>query len=66
MFFVFFRLLSSTLVLTSRIGQKIKLLIRHKQQGFEPQTSMDQGRTNAPSMGIELDTIGWMIVALAN
>ena len=44
----------------------MELQLHHQQQGFEPQTSMDQGRFNAPLMGIEPTTIGRTVVALAN
>ena len=51
-----------------QIGEKVKLLLRHKQQGLEPLTltSMNQGVINASLMGIELATIGQVVVALAN
>ena len=43
-------------ILIGQIGKKVELLLRYKQQGFEPQTSMDQGRINAPLLDIELAT----------
>ena len=49
-----------------QIGKKAKLLIHHKQQDFEPQTHMGEGRVNAHSMGIELATSSQLVVALAN
>ena len=55
-----------TTILARYIGEKAKLLLRQKQQGFKPQTSMDQGGINAPPMGVELATIGRVSVALAN
>ena len=55
-----------TTILARYIGEKAKLLLRQKQQGFKPQTSMDQDGINASSMGIELATIGQAAVALAN
>ena len=42
------------------------LLLHHSQQGFEPPTSMNQGGINTLLMGLELATIGWMVMALAN
>ena len=48
------------------MGKQVKLLLRHKQQDFGPQTSMDQGGINAPLMSVELATIGQVVVALAN
>ena len=45
------------------MGKQVKLLLRHKQQDFGPQTSMDQGGINAPLMGVELAIIGRMVVA---
>ena len=38
----------------------------HKQQGFQPQTSMDQGGINVYSTSIELTAIGQLVVALTN
>ena len=49
-----------------QIGKMVKLLLRHKQQDSEPQTSMDKGRVNDPSMGTELATSSELAVALAN
>ena len=50
-----------------QIGQKESwYLLRHKQQGFEPRTSMDQDDINAPLMDIELAIIGQQVAALAN
>ena len=49
-----------------QIGQQAKLLLQHTQQGFKPQTSMDQEGVNVPLMGNKLTIIGWVIVALAN
>ena len=46
--------------------QKVELLLRYRQKGFEHPTSMDQGEINAPFMGIEPATIGQAVVALAN
>ena len=45
-----------------QISQKIKLLIHHKQHGFEPPTSIDQGGTDDSLIGIELATIGQVVV----
>ena len=41
-------------------------MLRQNQPGFERPTSMDEGGINTPSMGLELATIGWKVVALAN
>ena len=49
-----------------QIGKMVKLLLHHKQQDIELQTSMNKGRVNDPSMGIELATSGELAVALAN
>ena len=50
----------------SKIDQKVKLLLRHNQQGFEPATSIDQDRITSPLIGIELTTIDRVVMALAN
>ena len=45
------------------MGKQVKLLLRHKQQDFGPQTSMDQGGINAPLMSIQPATNVQMVVA---
>ena len=53
-------------ILIYHIGKKVKLLLHHKQQCFEPQTNMVQGEADTLSMDIELTTFGQLVLALAN
>ena len=47
-----------------QISQNIKLLLHHKQQGFESPTSIDQGGTDDFLIGIELATTGQVVVVV--
>ena len=49
----------------ARLTKKVKLLLNHEWQGFEPRTSME-GEANVLSMDIELTTFGQVVVMLAN
>ena len=48
------------------MSKKIEKPLHHQKPGLELKTTIDKGRVNASLIGIEIATIGRVVLALAN